>query len=148
MSTTIATTRIPAVTPDAVRRACEEGPDDHDKDRDSVLPGRVAAGRVDLDRLRYPRIRSAERNDGRLRGRRRKHGGDGHENHRHQRTESKAPAEDGHTVVAQALEIDAPKHERPASGPRRRRARSSAGRCPRGWARSWAARPPETAPPA
>ena len=117
----------------------EQGPHADEEDEDADLEGGVAADRVRGHRVGIPGKlrRQAGQRRARLRG------GDqrGHARHRRDdhKTHAYAPAQDRDPVVAQRLEEDAPKHL-PSVWRAAHPSRSSAGRCPRGSARSWSGR--------
>src|SRR5438128_2484014 len=117
----------------------EQRPDPDQKDEDADLEGRVPAHRAGGDRFRVPRELRGQRDKGGAGLRRADQGGDARHRGDDDQAHADAPAEDRDPVIAQRLEVDAPKHGPPPLLPARP-ARRTAGRRPRGLARSSSAK--------
>ena len=117
--------------------ARQERPDCDQEDENADLECRIATDRVDGDCVGIPGERGREADQLLSCLRRRDQRGHARHGRNHDQSHPDAPAEDRDPVVAQGLEEDALKPHRWSPWRARRPLRSSAGRCPRGSARSW-----------
>ena len=115
----------------------EDRPERHDKHGEPVLPGRVTAGRVDLDRVGEPGEGRSERNDRSSRRGGRQERGHGGKHRSHQKSKAETPTQDRDAEVPQGFQVDAAKPHRQPLGAPSRRSHRSAGKRLRDSARSW-----------